>query len=147
WKYCINIFDTPDKVRLGKCNLIEEVIIDEDKLIKFSGAAEMLIAKAVSQLPEKTPGEESIVIELFACALRQLSTIIPDNAGYDSAKLIANLRAAHTSGKSAFGLDMEKGITADMVELGILESFHLKRQVVIRAAKAAEMALCLDNII
>ncbi|CAF3086514.1 unnamed protein product, partial [Rotaria sp. Silwood2] len=57
----------------------------------------------------------------------------------------ANLRAAHTSGKSAFGLDMEKGIAADMVELGILESFHLKRQVVIRAAKAAEMVLCLEE--
>jgi T-complex protein 1 subunit beta len=33
----VSTFDTPDKVRLGKCNLIEEVIIGEDKLIKFSG--------------------------------------------------------------------------------------------------------------
>ena len=33
----VSTFDTPDKVRLGKCNLIEEVMIGEDKLIKFSG--------------------------------------------------------------------------------------------------------------
>ncbi|CAF4709379.1 unnamed protein product, partial [Rotaria sp. Silwood2] len=29
-----------DKVRLGKCNLIEEVIIGEDKFMKFSGLAQ-----------------------------------------------------------------------------------------------------------
>jgi T-complex protein 1 subunit beta len=33
----VSTFDTPDKVRLGKCALIEEVMIGEDKLIKFSG--------------------------------------------------------------------------------------------------------------
>jgi len=190
----VSTFDTPDKVRLGKCDLIEEIIIGEDKLIKFSGvgqgqactivlrgatqqildeaersihdvlcvlsqtvkepricygggAAEMLMATAVSQLAEKTPGKESVAIESFARALRQLPTIIADNAGYDTAELIANLRAAHTSGKSTFGLDMDKGTVADMVELGILESFHLKRQVVISAAEAAEMVLRIDNII
>ena len=30
--------------------------------------------------------------------------IIADNAGYDSAELVANLRAAHASGKSTYGL-------------------------------------------
>ena len=33
----VSTFDTPDKVRLGKCDLIEEILIGEDKLIKFSG--------------------------------------------------------------------------------------------------------------
>jgi T-complex protein 1 subunit beta len=42
---------------------------------------------------------------------------------------------------------MDNGVTADMVQLGILESFHLKRQVVISAAEAAEMVLRVDNII
>lgn len=43
--------------------------------------------------------------------------------------------------------DMENGLVADMVDLGILESFHLKRQVVISASEAAEMVLRIDNII
>jgi len=190
----VSTFDSPEKVRLGKCDLIEEIIIGEDKLIKFSGvaqgeactivlrgatqqildeaerslhdalcvlsqtvkepricygggAAEMLMATAVSQLAEKTPGKESVAIESFARALRQLPTIIADNAGYDSAELVANLRAAHTEGKSTFGLDMDKGEVGDMVQLGIFESFHLKQQVVTSAAEAAEMVLRIDNII
>jgi len=32
-------FDRPDLVKLGHCDLIEEIMIGEDKLIKFSGVA------------------------------------------------------------------------------------------------------------
>jgi len=35
-----------------------------------------------------------------------LPTIIADNGGYDSADLIAKLRAAHTEGKATYGLGM-----------------------------------------
>ena len=30
-------FDCPEKTKLGQCDLIEEVMIGEDKLLKFSG--------------------------------------------------------------------------------------------------------------
>ena len=30
-------FDRPDLVKLGTCKLIEEVMVGEDKMIKFSG--------------------------------------------------------------------------------------------------------------
>ena len=30
-------FDSPETVRLGECKSIEEVMIGEDKLLKFSG--------------------------------------------------------------------------------------------------------------
>eukprot|EP00045_Choanoeca_perplexa_P017464 m.254189 g.254189 ORF g.254189 m.254189 type:complete len:471 (+) comp17548_c0_seq19:2896-4308(+) len=33
----VSTFDTPDQVRLGHCELVEEVMIGEDKLLKFSG--------------------------------------------------------------------------------------------------------------
>ena len=32
-------FDKPELVKLGKCDLIDEVMIGEDKLIRFSGCA------------------------------------------------------------------------------------------------------------
>ena len=33
----MSTFDCPEKVKLGTCDLIEEVMIGEDKLLKFSG--------------------------------------------------------------------------------------------------------------
>ena len=33
----VSTFDDPENVKIGTCDLIEEVIIGEDKLIRFSG--------------------------------------------------------------------------------------------------------------
>lgn len=190
----VSTFDSPDTVKLGTCKLIEEVMIGEDTLLKFSGVAlgeacsvvlrgatrqildeaerslhdalcvltqtvketrtvygggcsEMLMANAVSELAAKTPGKEAVAIESFAKALRELPMIIAENAGYDSTELVAQLRAAHTEGRSTMGLDMEEGEIGDMCELGITESFQVKRQVVVSAAEAAEMILRVDDIL
>lgn len=43
--------------------------------------------------------------------------------------------------------DMNNGLIADMVEMGITESFQVKRQVLMSAAEAAEMILRVDNIV
>ena len=64
----------------------------------------MLMANAVQELAGKTPGKESVAIESFARALRQLPTIIADNAGYDSSELVSQLRALHSEGNSTMGL-------------------------------------------
>jgi chaperonin GroEL (HSP60 family) len=33
----VSTFDNPERVKLGHCKLIEEIMIGEDKMIKFSG--------------------------------------------------------------------------------------------------------------
>ena len=45
------------------------------RIVYISGASEMLMAKAVSHLATKTPGKESVAIESFANALRQVSNV------------------------------------------------------------------------
>ena len=35
----LSTFDTPESAKLGECDLIEEIMIGEDRLIKFSGVA------------------------------------------------------------------------------------------------------------
>lgn len=161
-------FDRPDLVKLGHCDLIEEIIIGEDKvcyaelpvfgrrltlveLIKFSGAAagqactvvlrgsthqmvdeaerslhdalsvlsqtvketrvtlgggcaEMLMGCAVDNEAKRVLGKKAIAVEAFSHALRQLPTILADNAGYDSSDLVSRLRAAHYDGQSDAGL-------------------------------------------
>lgn len=190
----VSTFASPELVRLGTCDLIEEVMIGEDKLLKFSGvplgeactivlrgatqqildeaerslhdalcvlsqvvkdsrvvfgggSSEMLMASAVSKLAESTPGKESLAMEGFARALRQIPTIIADNAGFDSAQLVSELRAAHSEGKKTAGINMTEGCVDDMCKLGVTEAFVVKRQVLLSASEAAEMILRVDNII
>jgi len=187
-------FDRPDLVKLGRCDVIEEIMIGEDKLIKFSGVAageactvvlrgsthqmvdeaerslhdalsvlsqtvketrivlgggcsEMLMSVAVEESAKKVSGKKAIAAEAFARALRQIPTILADNAGYDSSDLVARLRAAHYEGEAQAGLDMEQGSIGSMKELGVTESYKLKRQVVLSASEAAEMIIRVDDIL
>ncbi|CAH2269251.1 jg19207 [Pararge aegeria aegeria] len=190
----VSTFDSPDRVKLGHCKLIEQVLIGDECLIRFSGvelgsactivirgatqqvideaerslhdalcvlaatvrepkviygggASEMLMADAVSKVAARTAGKEAAAAEAFAVALRRLPSAVADNAGYDSADLIARLRAQHAQGESTMGLDMENGCVGDMKTLGITESYVVKRQVLVSAAEAAEVILRVDNIL
>ncbi|KAK0391584.1 hypothetical protein NLU13_1084 [Sarocladium strictum] len=189
-------FDHPDQVKLGQCDLIEEVIIGEDTLIKFSGVsageactivlrgateqlldeaerslhdalavlsqtvleprttlgggcAEMLMAKAVEGAATRVEGKRQMAVSSFAIALRQLPTILADNAGLDSGDLVSRLRKAIYDGLTTYGLDLMTpggGIT-DMRDLGVIESYKLKKAVVSSASEAAELLLRVDDII
>jgi len=187
-------FDRPDLVTLGECELVDEIMVGEDKLIRFSGCKsgtacsiilrgasshlldeaerslhdalcvltetvketrvlcgggcmEMAMANAIDLAVPSVAGKEALAMEAFSRALRQLPTIIADNAGYDSSALTTKLRAAHAQGNKTAGLDMYNGEIADMWELGVRESFKSKLQVLVSAAEAAEMILRVDDII
>ena len=105
------------------------------------------MAQAVDKEVPNTPGKKALAMEAFATALRQMPMHIADNAGYDSAALIAGLKAKHFDGKHTWGLEMDAGGLADMREKGICESFKVKQQVVLSASEAAEMILRVDDIV
>jgi len=190
----LSTFDSPDTAVLGTCDSIEEIMIGEDKVIKFSGClkneactivlrgsgahildeaerslhdaicvliaavknhkiiygggnAEMRMSLAVDDLARTMSGKQAIACEAFARALRQLPTIIADNAGYDSAELVTNLRSEIASGNTEAGLNMFEGIVDNMKNLGITEAFRVKEQALISSTEAAEMILRVDDIV
>jgi len=191
----ISTFDTPESAVLGTCAKIEEIMIGEDKVIKFSGCqrneactvvlrgsgshildeaerslhdaicvliaavknhkiiygggnAEMRMSLAVDDLAKELSGKQAVACEAFARALRQMPTIIADNAGYVSAELVANLRSEiHYNGNTSAGLNMFKGKVACMDKLGVTECFRVKEQALISATEAAEMILRVDDIV
>ena len=64
---------------------------------------------AVSELAKSVEGKQALAVEAFARALHQLPTIIADNAGYDSAEIVQNLRSAVNNGDAEAGLNMYTG--------------------------------------
>ncbi|CAL5332064.1 unnamed protein product [Camellia sinensis] len=95
----------------------------------------MVMAKAVDELARKTPGKKSHAMEAFSRALVAIPTIIADNAGLDSAELVAQFREEHHKEGSNAGLDVISGSAAvgDMEELGICEAFKVKQAVLLSA--------------
>ncbi|KAL7750133.1 T-complex protein 1 subunit beta [Sorochytrium milnesiophthora] len=177
-------FDHPELVKLGHCDVIEEIIIGEEKAtctivlrgathqlldeaerslhdalavlsqtvketrtVLGGGCSEMLMSKAADEVAAVTAGKKALAVESFAKALRQMPTILADNAGFDSSDLVSRLRAAHYEGKAYSGLDMVKGDVGDVRKLGITESYKLKRQFVLSASEGTEMILRVDDIL
>ena len=188
-------FDHPEQVKLGGCDQIEEVIVGEDTLIKFSGVAagqactivlrgateqlldeaerslhdalavlsqtvkdprvtlgggcaEMVMSKAVEHAAQNTTGKKQLAVDSFAQSLKQLPTILADNAGLDSSDLVTRLRQAINNGMTSSGLDLltPGGGIADMRELGVVESYKLKKAVVSSASEAAEVCASLSRL-
>ena len=107
----------------------------------------MRMALEVEQLALGEKGKESIAIESFARALKQLPTIIADNAGLDSAELVSNLRNAIYNGNYTAGINVYDGCVGDMKELGIFECLKVKEQALISACEACEMILRVDMVV
>jgi len=98
-------------------------------------------------IQKKHQEKKSLAIEGFANALRQIPTIIANNAGYDSSELVSQLRAAHYKGEITAGLDMTNGTIADVYRMGIIEAYKVKYQILVSAVEAAEMILRIDQVI
>ena len=88
--------------------------VKNHKIIYGGGNAEMRMSLAVDDLARSMSGKQAIAVEAFGRALRQLPTIICDNAGYDSAELVTNLRSEIHNGATTMGLNMFAGKVDDM---------------------------------
>ena len=78
--------------------------VKETRVVLGGGCSEMLMSCAVDEAARKVVGKKAIAAEAFGHALRQIPTILADNAGYDSSDLVSRLRAAHYDGKRDAGL-------------------------------------------
>ncbi|KAI0566646.1 TCP-1/cpn60 chaperonin [Gracilaria domingensis] len=121
--------------------------VGETRTVLGGGCSETLMAHAVDEVARKTSGKKAMAVEAFARALRALPGIIASNGGYDANELVSQLRAAHMEGNHTAGLDMTRGGVADVRELGITESFKLKRQMLASAVEGAEMIIRVDDIL
>jgi T-complex protein 1 subunit beta len=107
----------------------------------------MRMALEVDQLSLNEKGKESLAIESFARALRQIPTIIADNAGLDSSEVVSNLKNAIHSGSTTAGININDGSVGDMKEMGVFECLRVKEQALLSACEAAEMILRVDMVV
>jgi T-complex protein 1 subunit beta len=106
------------------------------------------MAADVDKLASRTPGKKSLAMAAFARALRQIPSIIADNAGLDFAEIVSQMTASVASDPgSTIGVDVVSGKAGDMRKLGIFESFKVKSAALMSATEATEMILRVDDII
>ena len=106
----VSTFDTPDRVQLGACKLIEEVMIGEDQLIRFSGVKEgeacsIVLRGATDQLLDEAERSLHDALCVLSQTVKSSRTVL---GGGCSEMLMSNAveeLAKQTSGKRAIAIE------------------------------------------
>jgi T-complex protein 1 subunit beta len=62
--------------------------VKSHRVLYGGGNSEIRMSLAVEELAKSVRGKQALAIQSYALALKQLPTIIADNAGYDSAEIV-----------------------------------------------------------
>lgn len=106
----VSTFDLPESVKVGRCDLIEEVIIGEDKLLKFSGVAlgeacTIILRGATQQILDEAERSMHDALCVMSQTIKETRTVFGGGA---SEMLMANAvskLAARTPGKEAVAIE------------------------------------------
>jgi len=106
----ISTFDAPDKAKIGTCDLIEEIMIGEDKLIRFSGVAlgeacTVVLRGATRQILDEAERSLHDALCVLTQTVKETRTVY---GGGCSEMLMANAvmeKAKTTPGKEAMAME------------------------------------------
>jgi len=127
--------------------MVVSVVIKDKKVVAGGGAPEVEISLQLRRSASEEIGRSQLAIEAFASAMEIIPRSLAENSGLDPIDMLVALRAAHEAGKKNFGLDVDAGKPADMLEAGVVEPLRVKTQAINSAAEAAIMILRIDDVI
>merc|ERR1711935_378918 len=123
-------------------------IILEPKLLPGGGAIEMELAARMKEKAKAIEGTRQYAYRAVADALEVIPRSLAHNCGADAVRVMTDLRSRHAGeGGLNWGIDGHKGTVADVKELGIMDTFAVKKQTLRTAIEAAAMLLRIDDII
>jgi len=123
-------------------------VIFDPKLVPGGGASEMALAVHLTEKSRTIAGVEQWPYNSVGVALEVIPRTLLQNTGASVIKVLTSLRAKHAKDENpTWGIDGDKGVLADMKELGIWEPFQVKAQTLKTAIEAACMLLRVDHIV
>jgi thermosome len=123
------------------------VAIEEGRMLTGGGSTAVELAMRLREYSATVGGREQIAIDAFASAMEVIPTALAENAGLDPIDILIDLRKAHKTGKTYYGLNVYSGKVEDMIKLNVLEPICVGRQAIMSATDAAVMILRIDDVI
>jgi len=108
----------------------------------------MEMAARMKEKAKSIEGTQQYAYRAVADAMEVIPRSLAHNCGADVVRVMTDLRSRHSQpGGLNWGIDGHKGIVADVKELGIMDTFAVKKQTLRTAVEAAAMLLRIDDII
>ncbi|KAH7040777.1 T-complex protein 1 subunit gamma [Microdochium trichocladiopsis] len=121
-------------------------VLFHPRLSPGGGATEMALAVRLGQKAKSIEGVQQWPYKAVAEALEVIPRTLIQNAGASPVRVLTELRAKHSEGKSSWGINGETGTLVDMKDYGIWEPEAIKLQSIKTAIEAACLLLRVDDI-
>ncbi|KAJ8027466.1 T-complex protein 1 subunit theta [Holothuria leucospilota] len=143
-----NIMDDVERAVDDGVNTFKALTKDQ-RFVPGAGATEIELARQLSSYGETIPGLAQYAIKQYAQAFEALPRALAENAGVKSTEVLSKLYAAHQSGNSKVGFDIEAegADVKDVVEGSIFDAYLTKHWAIKLATNAAITVLRVDQII
>merc|ERR1711988_1009362 len=133
---------------LGDAMNIVRTIMMDPRVVPGGGAIEMTLANKLIEGSKTQAPEIANAYKAAGQSLEIISRTLLENCGADIIRVQTQLRAKHAGGENVnWGIDGEKGVLADMSELGVWEPVAVKSQTIKTAIESASMLLRIDEIV
>lgn len=138
-----NMLDDVERAIDDGVNTVKSLVKD-GRLVHGAGAAEIELARQISQYGDTFPGLEQYAIKKYAEALEVVPKTLADNAGMRATEIVTSLYAAHNGGEDSFGVDV---VGQCVGETNVLDMLMAKDWALRLASDAAVTVLKVDQII
>jgi len=131
-------------------NIVRQMTKDA-RFISGAGAAEIELARQITQFGQTQGGLEQYAIKKFGEALELVPRTLAENSGLDGPALVTELYGKHADSSlenaSRFGLDVKEGSVKDMTKEGVMDLLATRLLGMRLATNAAITILRVDHII
>jgi len=139
------IDETERAIRDGLGDVI--AALKSGTIVAGGGAIEAELSRQILGYARTLGGREQLAVQEFAYSLESIPETLAENAGLDPLYIITELKRAHESGKSTFGLNLFTDSLDNTLQAGIVEPTKVKLQAISAASEAATMILRIDDVL
>lgn len=119
----------------------------EDKfLVPGAGAYELAVYDGLVKYKESVKGKLRLGVQAFADAILIIPKTLAQNAGHDQQLSIVQLQEASSTLKKPVGIDLKTGDAIIPTDLGILDNYRVKKQIIHSSTIIASNLLLVDEI-
>jgi len=141
-----NILDDVERAIDDGVNVYKQMCID-GRFLAGAGASELQLCAELEKFGAEQPGLEQYSVKKYAQAFEVIPRTLAENAGFDAMKVVTNLHALHSQGKTFHGVNIDELEPIDAKELNILDHLSVKKRAIEFATNAVTTILSVDQII
>lgn len=140
-----NLLDDVDRAVDDAVNVYKGITKDP-RFVAGAGAAECELSCRLQNFADSRPGLDQYAVKKFAEALQVVPRILAENTGNHVSGVVSNVMAAHASGRSNAGVDVDDGSVIDAVDRRILDQLMVKHWALRLATDAVTTILQVDQV-